>query len=240
MAGQKKNALETLTIALDSCRMYHHTSFLITLLCSFRNTLDFIIENTSDNEYFQTLYKNMYFIYEQPIISEGYRRRLDVLMPKLPDVELYTFGKYELKIRGKVIGKEKWQINKWQDILVYFLVNYKLKPSKDSILELLSNGKTGKHVDNQFHQLLSNFRKVLKPKIEFDLKRHPNQIKVVPKYLVYEQQHLSLKGGFLYCIDVLEFQELYEKGMDKNTDEKERINTLKQAITLYKGEFLPG
>lgn len=240
IAGQKRNALETLPLALESCIMYHYNTLFIILLCSFRNTLDFIIENTSDDSLFHTLYKNMYFIYEQPIISEGYRQRLDILMPQLPDIELHTFGTYELKIRGKVIGKEKWQINKWQDILVYFLVNHEHKPSKDNILELLSGGEYGKNLDNRFHQLLSNFRKVLKPKIQFDLKRHPNQVKVTPEYLVYEQQHLSLKGGFLYRIDVLEFQKLYEKGMDKNTDEKERINTLKQAIDLYKGEFLPG
>ncbi len=206
-----------------------------------REIIDFVIENIETESLHRIIsaYENVLKLQGCSFVSEQYKQRIIETIPVLFDIQLRTFGKFELKIRGKIIRDNQWYYKKWKYLLTYFLINSKKQVTKEQIIELMSESKSERVRDNKFHQLLSNFRKILKPKIDFDDSRFPDQHKVIPRYLLYKDETLNLREGYLYKIDSHDFEEHYWNGMQKSLKEKIRYEELAKGIELYKGTFLP-
>jgi len=235
--GNKIKAIKVLKNMIELNRTISIDFIFVISLIYFREIIDLWIEEKIEPEFNTNIYNHLQNILLLNSISEEYRIRLPRLIKNTIDIDLNLLGKFDLKIRGKSVAEAAWKYKKWKNIFVYFLVNAETGVTKDTIKDLLYNGKTNKSIDNKFHQLISNFRQILKPKIDYEEKTSPDQSFPLPSYLVYKKQLLSLKKGYFYKIDVLDFIELSEKGLKENINFEDMIENLKEAVKLYKGDL---
>jgi LuxR family maltose regulon positive regulatory protein len=139
-------------------------------------------------------------------------------------LKVYTLGPFEMKYgESKVTVKRKTSMR----ILQYLIANYssKTKLTKDHLIDTLFSDSPLKSAYNQFYVSLSHLRKALEPDL---------RIGRDSSFVKQTNEHYYLCLDHLY-LDVEEFSTLIEYAGD--APESERIDYLKKAVQLYRGDF---
>ncbi|MET3503998.1 BTAD domain-containing putative transcriptional regulator [Halalkalibacter oceani] len=140
-------------------------------------------------------------------------------------LSITTLGNFEILANHKLVPiKRKASLH----LLQYLITHQGSKINKDSILDELFPGGLMESANNQFYVALSNLRKSLEP----DLKKGPSS-----SFIKRDGEHYYLDTEYIH-LDINEFTRLAEQ---KNSlSPLERIQDLKQAEALYKGDYFEG
>ena len=129
--------------------------------------------------------------------------------------------------------------------------------TKDKLIDLFYPDTPLDSADNIFHQVISKFRNLIK--ITYDgLKENkketseihkknnsPGKTKkggtfaITPALINYEDKLLAISDDFTYYADSIEFEKLY-RHLNSLKDTGIKLRYLKQAVDMYKGDFLEG
>jgi LuxR family maltose regulon positive regulatory protein len=226
-------------------------SFLEQEILNSRSVFDFALINPAlsiHKDFIKTLFENVKSRLEYNFLSDECRKRFAVQIEELNDIRMFSFGRLEFLLRGKTIGEEKWIRKKSKLILAYLLAKPKSVLTKDQIIDMFFQDVPLENADTVYHNTLSNMR--IATKIVYDFasvevrKNSKNKKDKVtdwsPSLLVYEDKVLRLNPDFYFKSDNIEFEDLSRKASKIGIKSETKIGFLKQAIELYKGEFLPG
>lgn len=201
-----------------------------------RDIMDFLLINKIYVPNFIYLYQQIEKMHTYVFVSDGYKERLKSLREKAIDIKLNTFGSTEIFIRGNKISHSAFHYKKWKSILIYILINYERGVDKDQIITMFFENMSPKSAENKFHQLLSNLRKLLTPKIDSDgyFKENPFS------FLEYNSNKLSLRKHFNYHIDLNRILQTRNMISNKSNLSDDEISELKITLNLFKGSFMQG
>lgn len=167
-------------------------------------------------------------------IDDRFRKYLNQLKSEQYDIKMYIFGRLEFHIKNKPVDESIWK-RKIRKLILCYLLYYNNAISKDKIIELFFKESSLENADNIFHQAISNIRLALKTETEINQKE-----KSVKHTLVnYEGKMLKLGKNVLIYSDAAEFDNLLKKA-SAVVDNLRKINYLKTALNLYKGDALEG
>ncbi|MBL7129112.1 MAG: tetratricopeptide repeat protein [Ignavibacteria bacterium] len=239
--GESDAALKYITASIDAVDKKEYNSMLQKEILFKRNVFDFIIENKINPELMSKVYFSVLDLDCYNWGSDEFKKRLNLSIDKFYDLKVTTFGGLNIKIRGKLIPDDLWVRKIRKLIFAYIILNYKKNITKDSLIDLFYPESTPENADNIFHQTLSNIRAIIKKEAGFCipvLKSKKWTMLAAPSYISYQKQILSLNPYYLYNVDVFDFENSYRKGV--SLSENEREEHLKNAVNLYKGNFLEG
>lgn len=112
-------------------------------------------------------------------------------------------------------------------IFIYILLSKKTI-TKDSLIDLFYPDSDPENATSIFHQTLSNIRSIIKWAIKGDKKDKS----LVPEFVIYEGQRITLNTDFIYYIDAFEFERLYNKATGQSVKGRKRSHYLKRLF-LY-------
>lgn len=249
----KKNELQTslkfLTESLLLAKEHNYLSFLVQHFHLNGYLFDLAISNRLLREFVKELKIKITERNNLPWLSDECRTRLDAESKKLYDISLYTFGGAELYLRGVALKEDAWVRKKSKLLLIYLLINRGLKIQKDKILGIFFSELSPESADNIFHQAITNIRNVLKPDTGEKIPAGEKKKKSVktaanednsPSFISYEDKILQISAGFDYYTDVQHFSSLAAAVKSPETEISAKEKAAKEAISLYRGEFLPG
>lgn len=241
--GNNIKAGEFLTAALSSGENKNfYTIFQKEML--FKRTL---FDHAAEND----LYKNFISNITGSLSDlEGYHLNDNTgeIFRKMYDIRLQTLGNFQIEIRGKEIPEEKW-VRKIRKLIFAYILLCKKTLTKDALVDLFYPESDPENSTSTFHQTLTNIRSIIKWSVTGNTKKDDKKDSSknstdknipIPEFIIYENQKLGLNPSYLYDIDVFEFEKLYKKGSSSEINEDERVTYLKKAVSLYKGDFLPG
>src|SRR5437016_3358917 len=170
---------------------------------------------------------------------------------KLYDIYLNTFGGAEIYVCGNIVTETQWLRKKSKLILIYLMVNKGLRFTKDKMLELFFGELSADSAENIFHQAITNIRNAVKPPESASANSNDTaeKTKTAKKegkasaqqsYIIYEDKILRLADGFHYKIDAMNFDSLIKQVKSSEIDDETKEKLAKEAIELYKGDFLAG
>ena len=256
--GNLQTALSYITECLNTASEKQYNSFLSQHFMQMRYLFDFALSNNIHKDYINTIYNTVIERNSFVWLSVECRKRLNKEKIGLYDIYLSTFGGTEIFVRGKLIPEDKWIRKKSKMLLVYLLINQGVKIQKDKVLGLFFSELSANSAENVFHQAITNIRSAVKPemvkpeteikpvkeaavtKSKASSKKTENIAELSPSYIIYEDKILQMASGYDYKVDVIEFNKMVNIVKSSEIDENLKEKTAKEAIELYKGEFLPG
>ncbi len=249
--GNTQTALSYLLECLNTASEKQYNSFLAQHFMQMRYLFDFALGNNIHKDYINTIYNIVIDRNSYEWLSDECRKRLNKEKIGLYDIYLSTFGGTEIFVRGNLIPEDKWIRKKSKMLLVYLLINQGVKIQKDKVLGLFFSELSANSAENVFHQAITNIRNAVKPETEIkpakeavksktSSKKSENIVDFSPSYIIYEDKILHMASGYDYKVDVIEFNKMANIVKSSETDENIKEKTAKEAIELYKGEFLPG
>ncbi|MCB0721088.1 MAG: hypothetical protein KDC42_02185 [Ignavibacteriae bacterium] len=225
-SGNEKMALEFLDKALtEGIERKYITIFQKEFLFK-RALFDLASEKKLHRDFLEHLISSLFELAEI---------REEDILTGVYDIRLQTFGEIKLEIRGTDIPDDKWVRKIRKLIFIYILLSKKMI-TKDSLIDLFYPDSDPENATSIFHQTLSNIRSIIKWAIKGDKKDKS----LVPEFVIYEGQRITLNTDFIYYIDAFEFEKLYTRATGQDVKDKEKIILFEKAISLYKGEFLEG
>ncbi len=246
----KKNEIQTsvsyLKASFETAGKNHYYSFLIQHFYNFRYLFDLAVNQKIESSFVHHLKSLVTERNKLTWLSNRSKKRILAEYALLNDITLTTFGGTEILVRGNSIGEDLWVRKKSKLLLIYLLVNQGLRIQKDKVLGIFFSELSAESADNIFHQAITNIRNVLKPETPLNFsgkktgKKENTKSDSAPSFIIYEDKILQISTGFDYNIDVLEFNKLAARVSSPETGDNEKEDLAKQAIELYKGEFLPG
>jgi len=251
----RTNQTETGTRYLEEClktsQEKDYLSFLIREFFYSRKIFDFAISNKLNKDFIKALTAQAIEIADIDWLSGESRERLNNEIENICDIRLTSFGEIEFKVRGRVIPEDKWIRKKRKLILAYLMLFPNNPLTKDKIIDLFYPETPLESVDNIFHQTISNIRSALKPDAEIKPEtesgktkssktRSPKETVPEPSFIIYEDKMLKLNPDYIYWVDALEFNRLFNLAGSLQAGDEKRIEYCKKAIDLYKGEMLAG
>ena len=143
--------------------------------------------------------------------------------------------------------------------LLYLFLNSKQSVTKDKIIDVFFPDTPVESIDNIFHQLVSRLRSLLRidniftetsqnnPKtlstskkgVLKSAKKSGDDINASLSFLAYHDKALKFNSDFNFEIDIDRFEKFY-KLSKKEQQRQKKIEYMKKAVSLYKGEFLAG
>ncbi|NOS83614.1 MAG: hypothetical protein HOP31_00610 [Ignavibacteria bacterium] len=233
-----------------------YNSFIQREICNFRPLFDFAAANKLYVNYIK--FQNSAFLEKKnsELISAESRKRLLKINDSLIDIQLNLFGKCEVRIRGKNIEDSAWTKKKWKIIFIYLMLESGRSITKDKFIDQFYPDTPLESADNIFHQVISKFRNLVKftydngtlnnsPETEEKKKSTVKKTKknpgilTMPALVIYEGKLLQISDDFTYLVDSVEFERLYRQ-LPSLKDPDSRARVLKQAIEMYKGDFMEG
>lgn len=152
-------------------------------------------------------------------VSRGARE--DSPADRLPAVEVIALGKPEVQIDGRQVLEAEWESEKSKGLFLLLLTQQR-PLRRDEIVATLWPDAGGSKASSAFHSTLYRVRRAL----YFEC--------VVESGGAYV---LNPSGTFLY--DVREFEGAVEKVRRMAEDDPSYVDTLREAIDLYRGPFAP-
>lgn len=261
--GNSGTSLRFLLDCLTTSSEKQYNSFLAQHFIQMRYLFDFAAANNIQKDYINTIYNTVFERNSYTWLSDECRNRLKNEKLKLYDIYLSTFGGAEILVRGNLIPEDKWIRKKSKLLFVYLLINQGVKIQKDKVLGLFFSELSSSSAENVFHQAITNIRNAVKPESEFQPKAKESKAKenivkeskgkekkpksdttgileFSPSYIIYEDKILQMSSQYNYKVDVIEFNKLASAVMSPETEDSIKESSAKEAIELYKGEFLPG
>jgi ATP/maltotriose-dependent transcriptional regulator MalT/DNA-binding SARP family transcriptional activator len=241
------NALEYTKELFKISSGKEYVSFLEREFRQSREVFDFALKNNINADFINRITVSNLEKINTGWLSEDCKSRLRRESDSIYDIEMYSLGTVDFKVRGNIIPEHKWKRKMRKLILAYLLLNRKKKLTKEKIIEIFFQNSPADSADNIFHQSVSNIRMAVIPsgakthvKLPDNIKSDKENEYAVPSYILYEDKILKLNPLYIYYIDAEEFNELYERINSSNTNTEMRIVLSKKLIDLYKGELLPG
>ena len=255
-AGSIETALKYLASSLSVSAEKQYVSFLEQNFSGYRYLFDLAFQNRIEKNFITGLRINLLDRVNIEWLSDDCRQRLSNAAAGLYDISLSSFGSIEISVRGNPVTEDKWVRKKSKLILVYLLLNPGEKFTKDKMMDLFFSELSVESAENIFHQSITNIRNCVKP---YDLnplmpapkgtgkkssggkgKKSADFHENEPSFIIYEDKILRLNPDYHYKVDALDFDKLYHKtkSAESNTEIKE--HAAKEAINIYKGEFLAG
>ena len=234
-------ALQYLTNALNVSSEKQYISYLHQEITNSRYLFDFAVENNIQKDFIKLLFDGAKDKLNYTWLSCECRSRMAKEIMDLNDIDLTSFGKIEIKVRGKKVDEDKWTRKKSKLILIYLLTHKSVSINKSEIIDIFFQDVPLASVDTIFHNTLSNIRTAMKIEHPSYVKSKENaKINKLPVLVIYEDKTLRLNEDYYYVSDNLEFEKLFSKSFSPGSSKIEKVESMKQALDLYKGEFLPG
>lgn len=246
--GEQLVSQQYLCECFASAREKKYHSFLLQHFRPMRYLFDSAIAAGIEKDFVEHLKNSVVKRNSISWLTEECRSRLKKENASLVDISLKAFGGAEISVRGLAIPEEAWLRKKSKLLLVYLLINQGIRIQKDKVLGIFFAELSPESADNIFHQAITNIRNVLKPAVagktadESKAKRSKKTANADSgvSYIVYEDKILHMATGFDFYVDVLEFNRLAALVKSPETDSILKIEFAKEAIAIYRGEFLPG
>jgi DNA-binding SARP family transcriptional activator len=150
----------------------------------------------------------------------------------LTDLTINMLGPVEI-LRDPVrpLNAEAWTTKRARDILCFIASRPHHRASKDSIIDTFWADADFEVVEKNFHPTVSHIRKAL----------NSNQA-LKQNFLLYRDGDYQLNADFSYRVDIEEFDRLVQAGeaARRKGDHEAQIRLFKDAIALYRGEFMQG
>ncbi len=255
-------SLQFLRSSLKISSEKQYLSYLGQSFFELRYLFDFAQTNKLYEEFIISIMGVVFEKMQYNWLSEDCKKRLLKETPKLYDIGIKTFGGGEISLRGEPIPESKWIRKKSKQILIYLLLNPTMKFTKETIMDIFFQDVSTGSAENLFHQVITNIRSALtveyninsinkvkekKSKIikkedskPFDIKQDSIKTNISPEFIVYENKILKINPHFNYYNDALIFNRLFNVFKSSESSYDTKIDTAKQAIELYSGEFLAG
>lgn len=192
-----------------------------------RNLIDFALACPELTQYKDKIHCAFTEFFDRPNIegtSDEYKRKMKIEIENLYDINMKSFGSLEFKYRRKPVAESKWRRKKAKSILAYMMLNPKAKYSRDKIIDMFFIGSDNEKIDEIFRHEISAIRSVFKnPYLSI---------------LIYEDKMLYLNPDCYFKSDAEEFNKYYKLIKSSAVNKEEKIHACKDAIELYKGDFM--
>lgn len=257
VSGNHAKAMEYLKEVLMTAEEKEYNSFIQREICNFSRLFDFAIANRQHISYIKHQKSAFLEKRNSKWISADCRKRLICQNGSLIDIQLDLFGKSEVSIRGRVVTDSSWSKKKWKYMFIFLMLEPGRSVTKDKLIDLFYPDTPMESADNIFHQVISKFRNLIKithneqkpvntESVENQKKgrstgkgKKVDSFAITPPLINYEDKLVALSNDFTYYADSIEFEKLY-KYSNSLKEPDLRLNYMKQAVAIYKGDFLEG
>jgi DNA-binding SARP family transcriptional activator len=198
-------------------------------LLDVRILIDFALSRPELSQYKDKVHNAFTEFFDRPNIegtSDEYKQMMKLQIENIYDINMTSFGMFELKHRGVSVPDSKWRRKTARSVLSYIMTSPKAKYSKDKITELFLSDIKPETANDMFRQVIFEIRKVFKNEYL--------------NFIFYKDNTVYLNPDCYFKSDADEFNKLCIKARTKENDSDERIKACKDAIGLYKGEFMEG
>lgn len=173
--------------------------------------------------------ENEYHYLEQ-VESRQLQERTRVIPPAQdalrPDLQVYSFGHFELRLDDQGTGPLV-PSKKMQQLLVYLLLHRK-GLSREELGDLF--GHQGDSRNSASLMLVSRLRQALEPTLG---KNQPS------RFILLQEGRYAFNFALNYTFDAQEFLYLGQLARDPHVKPEEQLAALKKALDLYRGALLP-
>jgi len=136
-------------------------------------------------------------------------------------LEIRAFGADEVRKDGELLPASSWRSTRAKALFYYILDRQKVR--KDQVgLDFWPDFSPGR-VSSNFHATLWRVRKAIGSK----------------EAIAFEDEQYLLEPSISRWYDVAEFESYLEQAEETEHSDSERAELLRQAVKLYRGEFLP-
>ncbi len=238
--GLPGTSLEYLEKALNLAKEKEYNAFLIREYLRSNELFNFALKNNIHKDTIKSIYSRITDIENFEWVGTEYRLALNSKIENLYDIKMTSFGKLAFTVRGETVDESKWIRKKRKLILCYLFLSSNYSLSKDKIIDVFFPDTPMESMDNTFHQAVSNLRSALRLKepVKKGTKKAAAGTDAEPDYIIYEGKSLTLNPDLNYFSDIKEFDNLTIKASSQDSEPGSRIRLLKNAIELYKGDFL--
>ncbi|HMQ79767.1 MAG TPA: BTAD domain-containing putative transcriptional regulator [Ignavibacteria bacterium] len=256
-SGKYEMAMLYLSEVLKTSEEKEYNSFIQREICNYRQLFDFAVSNQLSISYIKLQKSAFLDKLNSQWLSTDSRSRLLKQNESLIDIQLDLLGRSEVRIRGNIVADPSWSKKKWKYIFIYLMLEPGRSITKDKLIDLFYPDTPLESADNIFHQVISKFRNLIritneglnenKKKISGNQKNGTSSAKnkkegtyaMIPALINYEDKLLSISDNFTYYADSIEFEKLYRQ-LNSLKDPGSKLKYLKQAVEMYKGDFLEG
>lgn len=143
---------------------------------------------------------------------------------EVPWLEIFTLGGLQVRQAGETLSPKAFGRRQAQTLLKLFLAYRGQTLSKEELCEHLWPGEDLEQTQGRLHVLVHDLRQALEP--------DPSQ----PQVVVREGEGYRLALQIPYFLDVERFEELLRQA--EREEGSAALELLRQALALYKGDFL--
>lgn len=219
--NNKCNAINNLEIFLKE------SGFDASDLNDSRELIDFALSCTELIQYKEKIHYAFTEFFDRLNIkgtSDEYKAKMKIEIDKLFDINMKSFGTLEFIFRGQPVPESKWKRKKAKSILAYMMLDPKAKYSRDKIIDMFLSGSNVEKNEEIFKHEIFAIRSAFKLQY-LDI-------------LMYEDKMLYLNPDCYFKSDAVEFNKYYKLIKSSTTSNEEKIRACKNAIELYKGDFM--
>lgn len=256
-SGKYEITMHYLKEVLKTSEEKEYNSFIQREICNYTQLFDFAAANKLYVSYIKLQKSAFLDKLNSQWLSSDCRSRLIKQNESVIDIKLDLLGKSEVRIRGKVVADSSWSKKKWKYIFIYLMLEPGRSITKDKLIDLFYPDTPMESADNIFHQVISKFRNLIRitnggldenKKETSENKKNgalPGKKKnggtyaVTPALINYEDKLLALSDDFTYYADSITFEKLH-RHLNSLKDPGVKVKYLKQAVDMYKGDFLEG
>lgn len=145
-----------------------------------------------------------------------------------PKLEIFTLGKFEVRLRDKIISEDSGRSTRVWDLFKYIITNHNKGVIPELALEEL-------WPDQDYSDPRGAVRALI-----FRLRKYMSSEEDGSDYIIFSQGYYRLNPDIDYWLDIEEFEELYIKSNEMKKIMPDQAEVLLwKALDLYKGNYLP-
>jgi DNA-binding SARP family transcriptional activator len=144
-------------------------------------------------------------------------------------IRVQTLGEFKIWLGEKEVGDKAWQREKAKELFQLFITK-KVFISKDEIMLTLWPDQDKQSADRDFKVALNALHHVLEP---------ARKARATPFFIIREGSFYGLNPLAVIDLDIDQFQEYIQNGLNKSNQEEEASEFLKKGLALYHGDYLP-
>jgi two-component SAPR family response regulator len=143
------------------------------------------------------------------------------IQPKVgTTLHVYGFGRAEVFHDSQLVSKTDWESNSTKELFYYFMTTPQ-GVRKEQIMDALWPDASPGRANSSFHTANYRLRRAL-----------------FPECVIYEDGWYMLNPDVNYWYDVEEFEKLIEQAMLAEPDSEAMAGYLREALSLYRGDFI--